>query len=101
SVLQDESPNMMIDALHDRLEEDAHKIAAEVEAGKLSNDAKESCDLLKNGQRPAPGSQKELCPLGLAIVQGDQATDARLINKVVRTAKSAGFDNLLFAIKNK
>jgi biopolymer transport protein ExbD len=101
SVLDDQSPNMMIDALHDRLEEDAHKIADEVQQGKLSNEAKESCDLLKNGQRPAPGSQKELCPLGLAIVQGDQATDARLINKVVRTAKSAGFDNLLFAIKNK
>jgi len=101
SVLQDESPNMMIDALHDRLQEAANSIADDVKAGKLSNDAKESCELLKNGQRPAPGSQKDLCPLGLAIVQGDQATDARLINKVVRTAKSAGFDNLLFAIKNK
>src|SRR5579862_2818707 len=98
SVLQDESPNMMIDALHDRLQEAANSIADDVKAGKLSNDAKESCELLKNGQRPAPGSQKDLCPLGLAIVQGDQATDARLINKVVRTAKSAGFDNLLFAI---
>jgi biopolymer transport protein ExbD len=99
SVLQDESPNMMIDALHDRLQEAANSIADDVKAGKLSKEAAESCDLLKNGQKPAPG--KELCPLGLAIVQGDQATDARLINKVVRTAKSAGFDNLLFAIKNK
>ena len=101
SVLQDDSPNMMIDALHDRLQEAANSIADDVKAGKLSNDAKDSCELLKNGQRPAPGSQKDLCPLGLAIVQGDQNTDARLINKVVRTAKSAGFDNLLFAIKNK
>ena len=38
---------------------------------------------------------------GLAILQADETTDARLINKIVNTAKAAGFDNLLFAVKNK
>jgi len=42
-----------------------------------------------------------VCPDGLAILQADESTDARLINKIVVTAKAAGFDNLLFAVKNK
>jgi len=48
--------------------------------------------------RPKPG---EVCPDGLAILQADEGTDARLINKIVNTAKAAGFDNLMFAVKNK
>jgi hypothetical protein len=42
-----------------------------------------------------------VCPEGLAILQADEGTDTRIINKVVLTAKAAGFDNLLFAVKNK
>jgi biopolymer transport protein ExbD len=99
SVLHDDSPTLRIDALYDRLQDAAQKIAEDVRQGKLSVQAKKSCDDMKNGLRPPAG--QELCPLGLAIVQGDENTDARLINKVVKTAKDAGFDNLLFAIKNK
>ncbi|HTJ44216.1 MAG TPA: biopolymer transporter ExbD [Kofleriaceae bacterium] len=99
SVLHDDSPTLRIDALYERLQEAANHIADDVRIGKLSQNAKKSCDDMKNGLRPPPGA--ELCPLGLAIVQGDQTTDARLINKIVKTAKDAGFDNLLFAIKNK
>jgi biopolymer transport protein ExbD len=99
SVLHDDSPTLRIDALYDRLQDASQKIADDVRQGKLSQQAKKSCDDMKNGLRPPAG--QELCPLGLAIVQGDENTDARLINKVVKTAKDAGFDNLLFAIKNK
>lgn len=99
SVLHDDSPTLRIDALYDRLQDASQKIAQEVRDGKLSQQAKKSCDDMKNGQRPPAG--QEMCPLGLAIVQGDENTDARLINKIVKTAKDAGFDNLLFAIKNK
>jgi len=38
---------------------------------------------------------------GLAILQADQGTDARVINRIVLTTKAAGFDNLLFAVKNR
>jgi biopolymer transport protein ExbD len=99
SVLKDDSPTLRIDALYERLQEAAKKIHEDVTIGKLSPQAKKACEDLKNGQRPPPGA--ELCPDGLAIVQGDEQTDARLINKVVKTAKDAGFDNLLFAVKNK
>ena len=52
----------------------------------------------KSGLRPEAG---KYCPDGLAILQADEKTDARLINRIVNTAKAAGFDNLLFAVKNK
>lgn len=43
----------------------------------------------------------ELPAKGLLILQADQSTPATLINRIVVTAKGAGFDNLLFAVKNK
>ena len=61
-------------------------------------DLAKACDDAKNNIRPQPG---KICPDGLAILQADESTDARLINKIVNTAKAAGFDNLLFAVKNK
>ncbi len=38
---------------------------------------------------------------GVLILQADELTDAIVINRIVLTAKAAGFDNLLFAVKNK
>ncbi|HEY4243549.1 MAG TPA: hypothetical protein VGM88_27240 [Kofleriaceae bacterium] len=37
----------------------------------------------------------------LVILQADAATDGHVINRVVGTLRSAGFDNVLFAVKNK
>jgi len=36
----------------------------------------------------------------LAILQADAATDMGLINRIVNTAKSAGYPNIMFAVKN-
>jgi biopolymer transport protein ExbD len=38
---------------------------------------------------------------GLAIVQADEHTDVLAITRAVQSAKDAGFDKLLFAVKNK
>ena len=99
SVLHDDSPTLRIDALYERLQEAAKKIHEDVTIGKVSPQTKKACEEAKLGQRPANG--QPICPDGLAIIQGDESTDARVINKVVKTAKDAGFDNLLFAVKNK
>jgi len=98
SVLHDDSPTLRIDALYERLQEAAKKIHEDVTIGKVAPAVKKSCEDAKNGVR-TPGAP--ICPDGLAIVQGDENTDARVINKVVKTAKDAGFNNLLFAVKNK
>lgn len=98
SALRDDSPTFKIDALFERLDAASKKIKEDVGMGKLPKDLAKACDDAKNNIRPQPG---KICPDGLAILQADEATDARLINKIVNTAKAAGFDNLLFAVKNK
>jgi biopolymer transport protein ExbD len=103
-VLRDDSPTMKIDALFERLEASAKAIAEQVgraQAGltnKYPKNLLEACEKAKQGIRPERGA---VCPDGLAILQADEATDARLINMIVNTAKLAGFGNLLFAVKNK
>lgn len=98
SVLRDDSPTFKIDALFERLDAAAKKIKEDVALGKQPKDLMKACEDAKSNIRPAPG---KICPDGLAILQADESTDARLINKIVNTAKAAGFDNLLFAVKNK
>jgi biopolymer transport protein ExbD len=101
SVLRDDNPSFKIDALYERLEAAAKKIKEDVNGvgtSHLPKDLQKACDDAKQNIRPLPG---HICPDGLAILQADQETDARLINKIVNTAKIAGFDNLLFAVKNK
>lgn len=98
SALRDDSPTFKIDALYERLDAASKKIKEDVGMGKLPKDLAKACDDAKNNIRPQPG---KICPDGLAILQADETTDARLINKIVNTAKAAGFDNLLFAVKNK
>lgn len=98
SVLRDDSPTFKIDALYERLDAAAKKIKEEVGLGKMPKDLAKACEEAKQNIRPTAG---RICPDGLAILQADQTTDVRLINKIVNTAKAAGFDNLLFAVKNK
>ena len=98
SVLRDDSPTFKIDALFERLDAASKKIKEEVGLGKLPKDLAKACEDAKQNIRPTPG---HICPDGLAILQADEDTDVRLINKIVNTAKAAGFDNLLFAVKNK
>jgi biopolymer transport protein ExbD len=99
SVMRDDSPTFKIDALFERLDAAAKKIKEDVANGKQPRDLNAACEKAKNNIRPARG--EVICPDGLAILQADESTDARLINKIVNTAKAAGFDNLLFAVKNK
>ena len=98
SVMRDDSPTYKIDALFERLDAAAKKIREDVAYGRQARDLLKSCEDAKQNIRPAPG---KICPDGLAILQADESTDGQLINKIVNTAKAAGFDNLLFAVKNK
>jgi biopolymer transport protein ExbD len=98
NALKDDSQK--IDALSERLTADAAKIKADVDGGSTHypRDLIKSCEEAEKNQRQPAG---KICPKGLAILQADEGTDARIINKIVITAKASGFDNLLFAVKNK
>ncbi len=98
SVMRDDSPTFKIDALFERLDAASKKIKEEIGLGKGDKHLLKACEEAKQNIRPQPG---KICPDGLAILQADESTDVRLINKIVNTAKAAGFDNLLFAVKNK
>ncbi|HEY0195304.1 MAG TPA: biopolymer transporter ExbD [Kofleriaceae bacterium] len=98
SVLRDDSPTFKIDALFERLDAAAKRIKEDVALNRQPKDLVKACEDAKQNLRPQPG---KICPDGLAILQADEGTDVRLINKIVNTAKAAGFDNLLFAVKNK
>ncbi|MGE0551625.1 MAG: ExbD/TolR family protein [Kofleriaceae bacterium] len=99
SAKRDDSATFRIEALAEKLKETADKIKTQVDNGEIKDSAqRKACEDVKSGLKPKPGA---FCPEGLAILQADKSTDARLINKIVNTAKSAGFDNLLFAVKNK
>ncbi len=83
----------LVPPLRAALESDAKK-----SRGELTATQQRWCDDAKRGIRPLPG---RVCPEGLAILQADAATDVGVINTIVQTAKAAGFDNLLFAVKNR
>jgi biopolymer transport protein ExbD len=99
SVLRDDSPSFKIEPLFERLDAASKKIKEDVALRKYNTKLMKACDEAKQGIRPQKG--KPVCPDGLAILQADAYSDARLINKIVNTSKAAGFDNLLFAVKNK
>lgn len=96
-ALADDAAHFKIDLLYERLEGAARQIKESVALGrKYDRKQIEACQE-KNVRREAG----RICPDGLAILQADKETDARLINKIVNTAKAAGFHNLMFATKNK
>lgn len=96
-ALADDAANFQIALLHERLESAALQIKENIALErKFDRKQIEACQD-KNVRREAG----RICPEGLAILQADKETDARLINKIVNTAKAAGFHNLMFATKNK
>jgi len=95
-LLRDETPTLKIEALFERMQAVGKKRREEISLGRDKR-AKKACDDLKAGIV----DRDNLCPEGLAILQADKETDARIITMVVTTAKYAEFDNLLFAVKAK
>lgn len=99
SLLREENPSLKIEALFEKMEAHAKKQQEKIDLPATESDkrARKICEEAKQGIV----DKNNLCPIGLAILQADKDTDARIINMVVTTAKYAEFDNLLFAVKNK
>ncbi len=108
SLLENPPPTMMIDSLLEILKSTAENIKNAVaplkqegSGGKgYTKDQIVACQR-EDDKLPAiiKHGAKIICPDGLAIVQADKLTDARIINMVVNTARQAGFEKLLFAVK--
>ncbi|MEZ4366366.1 MAG: biopolymer transporter ExbD [Kofleriaceae bacterium] len=108
-VLADERPSFKIDQLFERLKSVSDALKEEISKKKdkdgrdLDPKLLKVCAEAKQGIRPQKDAKGNItiCPDSLAILQADEQVDATVINKVVNTAKAAGFDNLLFAVKKK
>jgi biopolymer transport protein ExbD len=86
-----------LEPLAERLHAEATTTRHKLATGGFAPEVVKACDDARRGIRPLPG---RICPDGLAILQADQDTDMRVINAVLKTAMNAGFDNVLFAVKN-
>jgi len=101
SLLDNPPPTLKIDALHEILKATYDNIHNNIAAEKgITKEELSACKREAEGL-PAitKGGQTILCPDGLAVVQADKKTDTRIIGMVVNTARQAGFEKLLFAIK--
>lgn len=85
-----------LDRLADLLRAEDARTRRELATGSLPAELVKACEDARQGLRPLPG---QVCPLGLAILQADAATDMRVIHALLHAARSAGFDNVLFAVK--
>ena len=105
SLLENPPPTLKIDALHEVLKATFDQIHNDVESANDKHIGKEELAACAREQEGLPpivddkGHVKHWCPDGLAIVQADKKTDSRIISMIVNTARQAGFDKLLFAIK--
>jgi len=98
TLMDNPPPTMIIDALHELLKATYDQIHNNIQSDKgFSKDELAACKREQEGLPPISG--KPMCPDGLAIVQADKKTDAKIITMIVNTAHLSGFDKLLFAIK--
>jgi biopolymer transport protein ExbD len=95
-IMNDNSPQWKVPELYERLV--AERQAFEVNMRKLSNSDPEKKKCLEEKEDPKP---EELCLRGLAILQADKQTPAKVLNRVFMTAKAADYRNLLFAVNRK
>lgn len=101
SLIDNPPATLKIDALHEILKATYDNIKGNIASDRgITKEEKAACEREQQGLPPvSKGGRTVLCPDGLAVVQADKNTDARIISMVVNTARQAGFEKLLFAIK--
>jgi hypothetical protein len=84
--------------LSDALRAADDKIKHDFATGAVPSELVRACVDAEQGIRESPGM---LCPRGLVILQADETTDMRVVNALIATGTSVGFDNWLFAVKQR
>ncbi|MCP4445794.1 MAG: hypothetical protein GY811_10695 [Myxococcales bacterium] len=95
AIMNDSAMDVKIPELYDRLRNEK-QIFLERGFPKLSKLEKGYC--LDPKPNPKP---EEICLQGLLILQADQGTPAKVLNKVIKTANLAEFPNIMFAVNMK
>ena len=93
-IENDSSMEWKIVSLYDELR--ARKTRFKLEFDSLPDIEKDRC--LKANPNPEP---KDLCLDGLVILQADKETSAKVLNRILKTAYAAEFQNIMFAVNRK
>jgi biopolymer transport protein ExbD len=96
AIMNDPSPETRVPELYDRLTQERQAFEVNMRKRPKTDPEKKKC----LNEKPDPKPQ-EMCLRGLAILQADKATTAKVLNRVFMTAKEAGYNNLLFAVNRK
>ena len=97
TIMSESSMDMKIPELFDRLRQEKNQFM--IPGGgfeKLSTLEKGYCTNPKPNPEP-----HEICLNGLLILQADQGTPAKVLNKVIKTANLAEYPNIMFAVNIK
>jgi biopolymer transport protein ExbD len=92
SVLNDDSPNWKVVELFEKMKFEHNRFRAKFDD--LPDSEKQRC------LEPNP-DDKLKCLDGLAILQADKGVAAKVINRVLKTANAAGYNNIMFAVKRR
>lgn len=92
SVFNDTSPQWKVVELFERMKQEKQLFNLNFE--NLPDSEKDRC------RNPTPGDPLK-CLDGLAILQADRRVTAKVINRVIKTANAAGYNNIMFAVERK
>ena len=95
-IQNDPSPEWKITELFERLNMERQVFAVNMRNLPDSDPEKQKCLNPKPDPKP-----DEMCLDGLLIMQADQKTQAKVINRVLKTAESAGYKNVMFAVNRR
>lgn len=90
TVINDTSPQWKVVELYERMKQESQLFELNFES--LSDADKDRC----SGTAPADDGLK--CLRGLVILQADRRVPAKVINRVIKTANAAGYNNVMFAV---
>jgi len=90
SVINDESPQWRVVELFERMKQE--RMLFKMNYDNLPDSERRRCE------SPEPGDTLK-CLDGLAILQADRRVPAKVINRVLKTANSAGYNNIMFAVE--
>ncbi len=95
AIMSDSAMDVKIPELYDRLRQEK-QIFLEKGFPQLSAQEKKYC----TNPEPNP-TPEQICLQGLLILQADQGTPAKVLNKVIKTANLAEYPNIMFAVNIK
>ena len=95
-IQNDPSPEWKVTELFERLNMERQVFAVNMRGLADSDPEKQKCLNPKPDPKP-----DEMCLDGLLIMQADQKIQAKVINRVLKTAESAGYKNVMFAVNRK